>query len=157
MISETRFLSGGYSTFVTTSNWWNTWADDDFVSQICRVCEANFCSWHRFSHDLATSGERIFFPLSLPTLFPSSFSISLSFSHKTSNQRKDLRVFWQSALSLEARGVGTGHADSGKREQNIPHLMSHLLSILLLLWVVAWVGGRNCFPAFRPHKEMIVM
>lgn len=23
MISETRFLSGGYSAFITTSNWWN--------------------------------------------------------------------------------------------------------------------------------------
>lgn len=47
MISETRFLSGGYSTFITTSNRWNIWADDNFVSQICRVCETNFCSWHR--------------------------------------------------------------------------------------------------------------
>ena len=66
MISETRFLSGGYSTFITTSNRWNIWADDDSVFQICGVCEANFCSWHRFSHDIVVSGERMdnFFLLS---------------------------------------------------------------------------------------------
>lgn len=69
MVSETRFLSGGYSIFIATSNWWNIWADDNFVSQICRVCETDFCSWHRFSHVVVSSRKNL-----PPSLLPSSFS-----------------------------------------------------------------------------------
>lgn len=79
--------------------------------------------------------------------------LSLSFSHKGSNQRKDFRVFWESVLLMEAGWVGAAHAGSGKREENIPGLTSHLP--FMLLWVAGWEKLLPWLQATRKQKRRL--
>lgn len=140
MISESRFLSGGYSTFITTSNQWNIWADDDSVFQICSVCEASFCSWHRFRHDAIVSGRKNGYLLP-PFLSPSP-SVSLPttslllppFSLLESNKKKDLSVFWASFLFLEMLVLET------MRRKLMHHLPVFHSPHAFTGWWWGWVG-----------------
>lgn len=125
MISETRFLSGGYSTFITISNRWNIWADDNFVSQICLVCETNFCSWRRLIV-FSLVGGRV-------TISPSPPAFFLGICSLLWTQESGSR--WHS--SWEHRGENSWTPFS---------------SVLpTRLWGGGWWGSGNCSLGYSPH------